>query len=145
MSNLNNNQHVILMIKMSSEENSESDAVEQAASAPRMDLERRAFQLVMTSGEKGLLQSELWRTLNATSREGSRISLKLERKGLIKRVNELSEGRWTYRLFAERYPPSLNSIFDTVCIRCGDIERCGPQNTISPNSCKKLSCWLMEI
>ena len=47
------------------------------------ELEHRAFQLIITSGEEGLLQSELWRTLNATSREGSRISIKLEKKGLI--------------------------------------------------------------
>jgi len=108
------------------------------------NLEHRAFQLVMASGEKGLLQSELWRTLNATSREGSRISIKLEKKGLIRRVNELHNGRWTYRLFAERHPPSIDSIFDTPCIRCEDIERCGARNTISPNTCRKLSQWLME-
>lgn len=109
------------------------------------DLEHRALQLVMASGEDGFLQSELWRILKATSREGSRISIKLEKKGLISRVNELHEGRWTYRLFAEKHPPSIDSIFDTPCIRCEDIERCGVQNIISPNLCKKLSQWLMEI
>lgn len=49
------------------------------------DLEQKALQLIMNSGEEGLLQSELWRKMEASSREGSRISIKLEKKGLIYR------------------------------------------------------------
>lgn len=67
----------------------------------RNDLEQKALQYVMNTGFGGVLQSDLWRELGATSREGSRISLKLESKGMIRREKELREGRWTYRLFPE--------------------------------------------
>jgi uncharacterized membrane protein len=45
------------------------------------DLEQKALQIIMNYGNEGLLQSELWRKLGASSREGSRIALKLEGKG----------------------------------------------------------------
>ncbi len=51
----------------------------------RNDLEHKALQYVMNTGFKGVLQSDLWRELGASSREGSRISIKLEEKGLIRR------------------------------------------------------------
>jgi len=47
----------------------------------RNDLEQKAFQFVVNTGYEGVLQSELWRKLGASSREGSRIAIKLEDKG----------------------------------------------------------------
>ncbi len=110
----------------------------------RNDLEKKALQLIINSREKGILQSELWRGLNATSREGSRISIKLEKKGLIRRQRELANGRWTYRLFTDRMPPSLDSIFDSPCVKCEFLDRCSSGNTISPITCSKLIEWIMK-
>jgi len=112
--------------------------------AGRSDLERRALQIIMNSREEGILQSELWRDLNASSREGSRISIKLEKKGLIKRRKELANGRWTYRLFTDRMPPTIDSIFDSPCVRCEDFYRCGYGSDVSPNNCIKLMKWIMS-
>jgi uncharacterized membrane protein len=55
----------------------------------RNDLEQKALQCVMKTGIGGVLQSELWHELGASSREGSRISIKLENKGLVRREKEL--------------------------------------------------------
>lgn len=111
----------------------------------RNDLEHKALQLIMNVGDDGVLQSELWRKLDASSRDGSRIALKLENKGLIQRERELSKGRWTYRLYAKRKPASINSIIDCPCLMCPNDSRCGPWSVVSPIECEKLTEWLLNL
>lgn len=111
----------------------------------RNDLEHRALQFVMNTGYEGVLQSDLWHELGASSREGSRISIKLEEKGLIRREKELCDGRWTYRLFPKRTPASIDSIADCPCLMCQDNPRCDPSGAISPQSCERLTEWLISI
>jgi len=110
----------------------------------RNDLEQKALQLIMNMGSRGVLQSELWRKMNASSREGSRISIKLESKGLIYRERELYKGRWTYRLYSKRKPITIDSIFSCPCLTCPDSSKCEPRGTISPNNCDKLTQWILE-
>ena len=109
----------------------------------RNELEHKALNVITNNGTDGVLQSELWRELDATSREGSRIALKLENKGLIIREKELFEGRWTYRLYPKRKPASLNSIIDSPCLMCPNDSRCGAWNTITPNQCARLTAWII--
>jgi hypothetical protein len=111
----------------------------------RNDLEQKALQFVMNTGFEGVLQSELWHELGASSREGSRISIKLEIKGLIRREKELREGRWTYRLFPKRMPASIETIVDCPCLMCPDNPRCDPSGAISPQTCDRLTEWLLVI
>lgn len=111
----------------------------------RNDLEQRALQFIMNTGFQGVLQSDLWHELDASSREGSRIALKLENKGLIRREKELQEGRWTYRLFPKRLPASIESIADCPCLMCPDNPRCDPSTAISPQNCERLTEWLHSI
>jgi hypothetical protein len=111
----------------------------------RNDLEQKALQFVMNTGFEGVLQSELWRNLGASSREGSRISIKLENKGLIRRAKELCDGRWTYRLYPKRLPASIESISDCPCLMCQDNPRCDPSSTISPKNCERLTDWVLLI
>jgi len=111
----------------------------------RNDLEQKAFQFIMNTGYEGVLQSELWRKLKASSREGSRIALKLEDKGLIRREKELRDGRWTYRLYPKRLPASIDSIADCPCLMCPDNPRCDPSSATSPQSCEKLTEWLLSV
>jgi len=111
----------------------------------RNDLEQKALQHVMTVGFEGILQSELWRKLGASSREGSRIALKLEGKKLIRREKELQDGRWTYRLYPKRLPASIDSIADCPCLMCPDNSRCDPSSAVSPQNCDRLTEWLLSI
>jgi len=111
----------------------------------RDDMEHKALQFIVTTRNDGVLQSELWRKLDASSREGSRISLKLEKKGLIRRERELRDGRWTYRLYPKRQPPSINSIIDCPCLMCPEDPRCGAWSNVSPNNCRKLTNWILGI
>ncbi|MBS7632075.1 transcriptional regulator [Candidatus Bathyarchaeota archaeon] len=111
----------------------------------RNDLEQRALQFVINTGFEGVLQSELWRHLGASSREGSRIALKLEEKGLVRREKELRDGRWTYRLYPKRIPASIDSIADCPCLMCPDNPRCDPSGPVSPQDCDKLTEWLLAV
>src|SRR4030042_1657951 len=111
----------------------------------RNDLEQKALHCVVKTGYDGVLQSELWRELSASSREASRVALKLEEKGLIRREKELQGGRWTYRLFPKRLPASIESIVDCPCLLCQDNARCDPTTTISPKSCAKLTDWIISL
>ena len=111
----------------------------------RTNLEQKALQSIMGMGYEGILQSELWRKLRGSSREGSRIALKLEGKGLIRRERELSNGRWTYRLYPKKLPASLDSIADCPCLMCADNPRCGSSSNISPRNCEKLTEWILFL
>ena len=111
----------------------------------RNDLEQKALHFVVNTGYDGVLQSDLWRELGASSREGSRVAIKLEEKGLVRREKELREGRWTYRLFPKRLPASIETIVDCPCLMCPDSGRCDPTTTISPKNCSRLTDWIISL
>ena len=106
------------------------------------NLEYKVLQIIKESGSQGILQSQLWKRIGATSREGSRVSLKLEKAGLIERIRELHDGKWTYKLIAKKRVVTLDSVMDIPCIFCLQQDRCDVGSNISPTTCKRLSEWL---
>jgi len=106
------------------------------------DLEKQALQIVIEAGEDGILQSDMWKNLGVTSREGSRLALKFEEKGVVIRKKILSEGRWTFKLFSQTKPVSIESISDCPCITCADIEKCFTGGQMSPINCQLLTAWI---
>jgi len=111
----------------------------------RTGLEQKALKFIISNGCQGVLQSELWQKLGGSSREGSRIALKLEDKGLIRREKELCNGRWTFRLYPKRLPASIDSIADCPCLMCQESSKCGSSSTVSPQYCEKLTEWLSHL
>jgi len=109
------------------------------------DLEYKVFKLIKDRGDKGILQSQLWKKIKATSREGSRISLRLERAGLIERRRELHEGKWTYRLIAKKRSVNPLSILDLPCAFCPEQDKCGLGGPVSPASCPLLAQWAEKM
>jgi len=110
--------------------------------ARQSDLESRALQVILEKGNEGILQCDLWKELDASSREGSRISIRLENKNLIRRERELQNGRWTYRVFVKKHPIEIDSALNIPCISCADISRCESGTEVSPITCKQLDQWL---
>lgn len=106
------------------------------------DLESKALQVILEKGNDGILQCDLWKDLDASSREGSRISIKLENKKLIRREKELRNGRWTYRVFVKRHPVDIDSAINIPCISCTEISRCESGTEVSPVTCKQMDQWL---
>jgi hypothetical protein len=110
----------------------------------RSDLEERALKLILENGDEGILQRDMWRALGATSREGSRLSLKLEANDLITRERELANGRWTFRLFINIRRIDIDSLLDVPCFFCEDIENCEVGRDISAATCDTLTAWLLS-
>jgi len=108
----------------------------------KREREKRAFQLILESGEEGILQSEMWKRLESNSQTGTIIARKLERMGIINRQRELHDGRWTYKLISTQKPVTVDSIIDCPCTACKEINRCTPGLLVSPILCKKLTYWL---
>src|SRR3970282_1828829 len=84
----------------------------------KMDMEnltKKVCDIVAKYVTEGMLKSELWKKLKVTSRDGSRLALKLERLGIISREKILEKGRWTYKLIIKRTPVSTESIEDAQC------------------------------
>jgi DNA-binding Lrp family transcriptional regulator len=107
-------------------------------------LEKKSLDLIFKAGEEGILQTELWKKLNMSSREGSRICVRLKSWGLIKREKVLYDGRWTYRIKSTRKPPSIGSILGAPCITCAQANSmCARGNDISPENCEILEKWIL--
>lgn len=108
-----------------------------------VDLTSRVYKLVVERGRDGVLQSEIWKELGLTSRDGSRLAIRLERRGLIGRVKVLEEGRWTYKLTPLRFPTDMTSIEKAPCIVCQFESKCSFDGQISPFICPLIGPWVV--
>ena len=109
-----------------------------------VDLTSRVYKLVVERGRDGVLQSEIWKELGLTSRDGSRLAIRLERRGLIGRVKVLEEGRWTYKLTPLRFPTDMTSIEKAPCIVCQYEPKCSTEGEISPYVCPWIGPWVVQ-
>ena len=115
----------------------------------KMDMEKltnRVCDIVAKYESDGMLQSELWKKLKLSSRDGSRLALKLERRGIISREKILENGRWTYKLIIKKTPVSTESIEGAPCLTCPVEQKCSLEGEISPRTCQLIEDWvLVEI
>lgn len=109
-----------------------------------VDLTSRVYKLVVETGRDGVLQSEIWKELGLTSRDGSRLAIRLERRGLIGRVKVLEDGRWTYKLTPLRFPTDMASIEKAPCIVCQYEPKCSIEGEVSPYVCPWIGPWVMQ-
>ena len=109
-----------------------------------LDLTSNVYKLVVEHGAEGVLQSELWKELSLTSRDGSRLAIRLERRGMIRREKVLDDGRWTYKLTPLRMPVQIRSIEEAPCITCPYEAKCSTTGVVSPLSCPWISEWVTK-
>jgi hypothetical protein len=108
----------------------------------RENTEQKALKLIFEARENGIFQSELWKTLKVSSREGSRIAKKFEEKGKLVRIKELKKGRWTYKLYYKKEPVTLESISGCPCLICPEMDKCFRGGTHDPTICLDLTYWI---
>jgi hypothetical protein len=108
------------------------------------DLTGKVFRTIIGNGKDGILQSELWKELELTSRDGSRVAIRLEKRALIRREKMLEKGRWTYKLFAVRLPVETSSIELAPCLTCPVEHMCSLEGSYSPTSCNLIEDWLIN-
>lgn len=109
-----------------------------------LDLTSKVYKVVIEHGSEGVLQSELWKELVLTSRDGSRLAIRLERRGMIRREKVLDGGRWTYKLTPLRMPVHIQSIEAAPCITCPYESKCSMSGVVSPLSCPWLVEWVTK-
>jgi hypothetical protein len=103
----------------------------------------KSFRIIINNGKDGILQSKLWKELDLTSRDGSRVAIRLEKRALIKREKILKNGRWTYKLFASKLPVGTQSIEEAPCLTCPVEHMCSVDAYYSPNSCNLIENWII--
>ena len=104
--------------------------------------EQKALKLIIEAGDEGLLQSELWKLLDVSSREGSRLAKKFEEKGNVFREKVLNDGRWTYKLYFKKEPVTLESVSGCPCLICPEVDKCFQGGAYNPNTCLELTAWI---
>ena len=100
-------------------------------------------EIAATYGNNGIHQSDLWKKLKLTSRDGSRLALKLERIGLITREKILLKGRWTYKLIIVKSPIGTESLEGAPCLVCPVQSKCSLDGEISPRTCQFIEDWVL--
>ena len=114
----------------------------------KMDMDKltnKVCEIIADFEEKGMLQSDLWKKLKLNSRDGSRLALRLERRGLISREKILQKGRWTYKLIIEQAPIKLESLVNSPCLTCPVEQKCNFENAYpepSPLHCQLIEDWV---
>ena len=106
----------------------------------------KVCEIVAVYEDDGMLQSDLWKKLKLSSRDGSRLALRLERRGLISREKILQKGRWTYKLIIEQTPISLESLQNSPCLVCPVEQKCDIENVYpepSPRYCQLIEDWVI--
>ena len=103
----------------------------------------RVCEMIAGYETNGTLQSELWKKLKLSSRDGSRLALKLERMGMITREKILEKERWTYKLIIKKIPISTKSIEGAPCLTCPVQSKCSIDGEISPKTCQWIEDWVM--
>ena len=106
-------------------------------------LKTTVLELVAKRGDNGIFQSDLWKKLKLSSRDGSRLALKLERHHLIKREKILENGRWTYKLKIAHVPVTTQSIESAPCLICPVETKCTLDGEVSPRTCPLIEQWVI--
>ena len=111
----------------------------------KVNMEKLTNKVCVILAEKestGMIQSELWKKLKLSSRDGSRLALKLERMGTITREKILEKGRWTYKLIIKKTPISTESIVNAPCLTCPVEQKCSLDGEVSPRTCQWIEDWV---
>ena len=104
-----------------------------------------ALQIIKESGREGITQAEFWKKIGGTSREGSRITAKLLKLGLISRERKLFKGKWTYILTSNKDKVNLDSIIDIPCTFCILQDKCGEEKYVTPAKCSNLTEYIEKL
>ena len=103
----------------------------------------KVCEIIAEYENNGILQSQLWKKLKLSSRDGSRLALKLERMGMIMREKILEKERWTYKLIIKKIPISTKSIEGAPCLTCPVESKCIIDGEVSPKTCQWIEDWVM--
>jgi len=106
-------------------------------------LAAKTIRIIIGNGKDGILQTNLWKKLDLTGHNGSRIATRLEKRSLIIREKIRHDGRWTYRLFAAKLPADTQCLEQAPCLTCPVEHMCSVESAYSPNNCNLIEEWAL--
>ena len=112
----------------------------------KVDMEKlthKVCDILLRCESEGMLQADLYRKLKLSARNGARLSLKLERMGMVNRIKLLAEERWTYKLVLKKTPVSTTSLENAPCLICPVEQKCSVDGDISPRTCVLIEEWVI--
>ncbi|HEY4673223.1 MAG: MarR family transcriptional regulator [Thaumarchaeota archaeon] len=116
---------------------------------PLQDNYSRMYHLIVSAHGSGLSQRNLLDMMELRSNQVSKIALKLERSGLVRREKSLEDGRWTYILKAVD-AISLGPYESIPCVTCPYEDKCRSDGIISSRNCaletyqRGIAQWVLE-
>ncbi|MEZ0290667.1 MAG: hypothetical protein ABWJ42_06225 [Sulfolobales archaeon] len=118
-------------------------------------LERKAFDIISSkSSSGGITQTELWKLLGIDSKEGSRVVLKLLRRGLIIRKETEFNGKRAYVLLLPGHGASrelltnqvnMSSVRSIPCFTCSMLYQCIDSIDTQWRRCDRLDRFIKEM
>ncbi|AWR95007.1 winged helix-turn-helix transcriptional regulator [Acidianus brierleyi] len=108
-------------------------------------------QKIIERGSQGISQQELAKSVGLSTRELSTIVKRLIEKKLIIKKSIKENGKSIVKLFAiqvfnePKILIELRNISDIPCFSCKFLYKCNNGAHVNPNSCSKLSEWILSI
>ena len=96
---------------------------------------------IIRSSRGGILQSDIWKSMNIDSRKCSKIVIDLEQRGLIKRIWEKTRGSRTYRILYTGDKPRYKALMaeDKLAPCVGCARECAPE------LCLQIDEWVQKL
>ena len=113
----------------------------------KVDMEKlthKVCDILLRCESEGMLQADLYKKLKLSARNGARLSLKLERMGMVNRIKLLADERWTYKLVLKKTPVSTVSLENAPCLICPVEQKCSVDGDISPRTCELIEEWVIS-
>jgi len=104
----------------------------------------KAMELIKAAGEKGIVQSELWKKLGIDSKRGSRLVQHFLMENRITRRSVVVGGRKTFLILPVMRVVDIvkfEPMAEIPCFYCTDLEVCG-RYMVNPIDCLMINDWL---
>lgn len=116
-------------------------------------IDRKAFEIISSHSDRGgILQSDLWRMLGVDSKEGSKVVLRLLRRGMISRKEVNHGGRKTYLLMVAHHMEGreidvdIDGVMVIPCFTCEYLYlECGDSSKLNSTNCVKMSNFVKSL
>ncbi len=118
-------------------------------------LEKKAFDIISSkTREGGVTQVELWKLLGIDSKEGSKIILRLLRRGLVVRKEIEYNGKKAYILTLPGHLISkedlslevnIDSVINIPCFKCPMLSICAVSTDNLWNKCDRIRNYIMNL
>ncbi|MGB9728521.1 MAG: helix-turn-helix transcriptional regulator [Thermoprotei archaeon] len=109
------------------------------------ELVEKAMELIKSSENGTMVQSELWKRLGIDSKRGSRLVQRLLLENRIARTSIVIKGHKTFVLTPVKREVRIvpfDILASVPCFTCPELSRCGQGYFVNPFDCLLIGGWL---